>query len=406
MSLRAKILWLFAVFAVIPILTVGVLDYIMYRGVNRTSAQMRVEVAGAAGAADSEAPVAGERLRRLLFLLTILLLTSLAFSALIKRVMRSLGELTMAAEQIGRGDFVPWLPPPGEDEIGRLSLAIGTMGEQIKMMLRQVEQGHQLAVIGEFAAYLAHEIRNPLSSLKLNLQVAARGVRDSEVAGDLSQVLDTCVQEINRLDRVVQAILQLGRVEPITRAPCSVHDVIAGTLDLVRLQLTRRMVRVELIHGATNDKVLAGGEQLKGVLLNLFLNAAEAMPEGGRLEIRTRNAVMRHLRPAIMIQVADEGAGVAPGLRDSIFDPFITTKRDGSGLGLPLALRSVRHLGGDLHYEKSSEIERGAVFVITLPLLEPDMDGGSRSGADLVAGPALEGRLVTAHGGRQQGREA
>lgn len=399
MSLRAKILWLFAVFAVIPILTVGVLDYIMYSDIDRISTLRRVEVVtGKGGVCESTTMADGERLRRLLFLLTIMLLTSIAFNALIKRVMRSLEELTIAAEQIGRGDFVPWLPPPGEDEIGRLSVAIGTMGEQIKVMLRQVEQSHQLAVIGEFAAYLAHEIRNPLSSLKLNLQVAARGIRDCAEAEHLSQVLGTCVQEINRLDQVVQTILQLGWGEPDLRTPCSVHGVIAETLDLVRLQLTRRTVVVEYRRDALDDQVLAGAEQLKGVLLNLFLNAAEAMPEGGRLRIETRNTVLRNLQPAITITVADEGVGIAPEIRDSIFTPFFTTKRDGSGLGLPLALRSLRHLGGDLRYEKSSEIERGATFVITIPLVEVEVEVGSRASADLVARASLEDRLIPGQG--------
>jgi signal transduction histidine kinase len=387
MSLRAKILWLFAVFAVIPILTVGVMDYIAYIGANRALVHQRVElVAGTAVADEFVIAADNERVRRLLFIVAVVLLTSLAFSILINRVMRSLGELTVAAEEIGRGDFSPWLPPPGEDEVGRLSLALAAMGEKIRDMLRQVEQGRQLAVVGEFASYLAHEIRNPLSSLKLNLQGVARGVRAGEVGAQLPEVLETCVREINRLDRVVQTILRLGHTESANRAPCSVHSVIDEAVELVRLQFTRRGVRVELYNEAAAHQVLASSEQLKGVLLNLFLNAADAMPEGGLLRVRTRNGVARDLQPAVMIHVVDEGAGISPELRDRIFDPFFTTKRDGSGIGLPLALRSLRHYGGDLAYDKASEIERGAAFVITLPLLDLDA-GGPQPGPGSAMSP-------------------
>lgn len=228
-----------------------------------------------------------------------------------------------------------------------------------------------MAIIGEFASYLAHEIRNPLSSLKLNLQGVARGVRVGEVGPHLPQLLDTCIQEINRLDRVVHAILRLGNKEYSTQAPCSVHGVIAEVVELVRLQFTRRGVVVEVVDQATADLVLASSEQLKGVFLNLFLNAADAMPDGGHLRVTTRNAPTRGMEPQIIIHVLDEGKGIPPELRGSIFDPFFTTKRDGSGLGLPLALRSIRAFGGDLRYEKSSEMERGAAFTITLPLMDP-----------------------------------
>lgn len=115
MSLRAKILWFFTVFAVIPILTVGVLDYVMYRHAYRTHFQQRMEHAVGSDVADDFVVAKDtERLRRLLFLVAVVLLTSMAFSLLLNRVMRSLGELTAAAEKIGRGDFAPWLPLPAK----------------------------------------------------------------------------------------------------------------------------------------------------------------------------------------------------------------------------------------------------------------------------------------------------
>jgi two-component system sensor histidine kinase AtoS len=390
MSLRARILWLFAIFAVVPILAVGIVDYIVSVSVVRELVHQRLEVvAPAAVGSTTENGLAAAynigRATRLLFVMVVMLVTSVAFSLLINRVMRSLGKLTAAAEAIGRGDFTPWLPPPGEDEVGRLSFALGSMVERVGQMLRQVEQNRQLAVVGEFASYLAHEIRNPLSSLKLNLQGAARDVRAGEVGESLPQVLETCVQEINRLDRVVHTILRLGRTEPGVREPCSVHEVLDEAVALIGVQLTRRRIRVQLQRQAFAQRVLASAEQLKGVFLNLFLNAADAMPQGGRLRIWTRNDLAHDGGPAVWIHIADDGAGIPPELRERIFDPFFTTKRDGSGIGLSLALRTLRDYGGDLTYAKSSEIEPGSEFIIVIPLLYPDEDDAEPGSGAVLA---------------------
>jgi signal transduction histidine kinase len=379
MSLRANILWLFAIFAVIPILTVGVVDYVISARVIREVVQQRVEVVSGSALGTAVADeIAGiydrDRTTRLFFVVSVMLLTSLAFSLLINRVMRSLEKLTAAAEAIGRGDLTRWLPLPGEDEIGRLSFAIGSMVERIGQMLRQVEQGRKLAVVGEFAAYLAHEIRNPLSSLKLNLQGVARDIRSAPASTHLAQVLGTCVEEINRLDRVVHTILRLGRTEPGTVAPCSVHGVIGEAVALIGMQLTRHQIEVDLRQQAAADRVMASSGQFKGVLMNLFLNAIDAMPRGGELRIWTRNDLTHDGRPVIRIHIADDGMGIPPELRDRIFDPFFTTKRDGTGIGLSLALHTLRQHGGDLAYEKRSEMEPGAEFIITLPLLDADAE--------------------------------
>lgn len=374
MSLRAKILWLFGVFAVTPILTVAVVDYTISTNLTRELVHQQADAQpGKVLGTAPEIVHDNDRARRLLFVVVVVLVTSVAFSLLINRVMRSLGELTAAAEAIGRGDLTPWLPPPGDDEVGRLSFALGSMVEKIGQTLRQMEQSRQLAVVGEFASYLAHEIRNPLSSLKLNLQGISRKVLAGEVSEQMPQVLETCMQEINRLDRVVQSILRLGRPESESRAPCSVHEVIGEAVALIGMQLNRRGIEVEVSLQAFDDRVLASGEQLKGVLLNLFLNGADAMPEGGRLRIWTRNEESGQDQPTLWIHIADDGSGIPPELRNRIFDPFFTTKRHGSGIGLSLALRMLRHLGGNLNYEKSSEIEPGAEFIITLPRLDMEL---------------------------------
>jgi signal transduction histidine kinase len=141
-------------------------------------------------------------------------------------------------------------------------------------------------------------------------------------------------------------------------------------MELLGMQLNRNGIELEIRREAFADRVMASSEQLKGVLINLFLNAADAMPRGGVLRIWTHNDAVLADRPGIKLHLADNGAGISPELRDRIFDPFFTTKRDGSGIGLPLALHTLRLYGGDLVYEKRSEIEPGTEFIVSLPLME------------------------------------
>lgn len=356
MSLRAKILILFAMFAVLPVLAIAVVDHLHSIHVLRELGR---------GPVASHGPA---RARFLLFTVSIVLATSLAFSLVISRIMRSLEQLIAAAEEIGRGDFRPWLPPPGDDEVGRLSLAIGRMVEKLGEMLREVEESRQMAAVGELASYLAHEIRNPLSSIKLNLQGLAREARTGSISDEFPDVIETCILEIKRLDRVVHAVLRLGQPDRGTRVPCSIHDLIDDAIILMSPDFDRRNVRVEVRRQAFYDRILASNGQLKGVLLNLFLNAAEAMPNGGRIRVWSRNAEGADGRPTICVHIADDGAGIPGDLRERIFQPFFTTKKEGTGIGLPLALRTLREHGGSLAYEKSSELEPGAEFVIRLPL--------------------------------------
>jgi signal transduction histidine kinase len=224
-----------------------------------------------------------------------------------------------------------------------------------------------LAVVGQFASQLSHEIRNPLTSIKLNLQSLQRDAAAGRMPEESARPVDICLREVSRLDRVVRGVLDVARTRVVTREPCSVHAALAEALEVLRAQIEEQSIEVHEDLRASRDTVRGDAEQLKGVLLNLLLNAAEAMPDGGTLWVSTETRDAAETGASVIrVRVADEGPGVPAELRERIFEPFFSTKEEGVGFGLALAQHAVEEHDGTLTLADSAEI--GAVFVVELPL--------------------------------------
>jgi signal transduction histidine kinase len=322
------------------------------------------------GAVDEfAAPFIQTRLVNLALVLLVTAATAVAFVVLMRRATRSLDALTRAADEVGAGNFAPALPAAGRDEVGRLSAAFALMVGRIRDILREIETSRNMAAVGEFASHLAHEIRNPLTSIKLNLQRLERDVQARSLPPEAQVPVGICLREIERLDRVVRGVLTLGRERPARRVACSVHEIVGDALAVVRAQLEEQHVTVETGFQAPADRVQGEPEHLKAVFLNLFLNAAEAMLRGGRLRVTTEcDGTSGEGAPRIRVHVSDTGGGIGPELRERIFHPFYSTKALGTGFGLPLALRTVEEHGGRLELMAPGEAPGGAEFVVELPL--------------------------------------
>jgi two-component system, NtrC family, nitrogen regulation sensor histidine kinase NtrY len=299
------------------------------------------------------------------------LIAATGFFLVLWRATASLRILTAAADEVGHGNFEPRLPAVGEDEVGRLARAFSLMTGRVREMMAQVERGRQMAAVGEFANEIAHEIRNPLTSIKLNLQALERGARQDLVASPLVRPLEISLREVQRLDRVVHGVLRLGRDRSAERATVALQQVVQRALDVARPQLEQRGVHVAVTSTSARDQVLADAAQVEAALLNLLLNAAEATPPGGVVRVSV-DASDGGEGSRVRVRIQDGGAGVAPELRERIFQPFFTTKPGGTGLGLALAQRTAEEHGGRLTLatDEPSEFtsgERGAVFVLELP---------------------------------------
>jgi signal transduction histidine kinase len=328
-------------------------------------------VLSSAAVAEYAGPLTRGRSMDLLLALFVTLAIAIAFLLVSRRVTAPLESLTLAAAAVGRGDFAPRLPPVREDEVGKLADAFRRMSEQLGETMRELESSRQMAAVGQFAAQIAHEIRNPLTSIKLNLQSLEREIRDGTFGEESSRPLEICIQEIQRLDRVVRGVLQLGRTRTqlAARERVAIHQLLSSAVDLARGEFAARSITIDLRCDAGFDVVHADEDELRGVLLNLLRNAAEALPDGGRIRVAT-SAIDGPAGLALHVRVADDGPGIPARDRANVFDPFYSTKKHGNGLGLALATRDIeRHRGRLSLLDEPGELG-GATFTIDLPLAE------------------------------------
>lgn len=318
----------------------------------------------------------------LLLVLLVAALVGSVFLFMARRATRSLEALTVAAERVGKGDLAPVLPPPGKDEVGRLSAAFDLMVDEVRGMLHRVEETREMAVMGEFASSISHEIRNPLTSIKLNLQSLDREAEQEGISSESVHSLQICLREVARLDQAVHRILDMARTHPPTRVASSLHEILHESVDLLRPQFDAQGVEVSLRLEASKDTVLADPEDLKSVFVNLLVNAGEAMPDGGTVRLTTENPSEGESRGTIRILTNDDGPGVPEAVRERIFRPFVSTKDDGTGFGLAIArVMTQEHQGrielaaGDgVEGEAGKGAEGGANFVVELPLHDPSSE--------------------------------
>jgi signal transduction histidine kinase len=253
------------------------------------------------------------------------------------------------------------------DELRRAAAELETRVEQRTQELRatqvQVIRAEKLAAVGRLAASVAHEVNNPLQAIALHLQlITEEGLNEVSVTQ-----MDIVNQELNRISGIVQRLLEFQRPQQGQgeRAPQNVTRLLDNVLILAGKQLQNKNIAVRREGSEHFEAVLANGDQLKQVFLNLVLNAAEAMPDGGELSICTRQE-----EDAITIAFNDTGQGLAPEIMPNIFEPFFSTRPDGSGLGLAVSHDIVTAHGGTL--EAVNRPEQGASFIVTLPLYRSD----------------------------------
>jgi signal transduction histidine kinase len=302
----------------------------------------------------------GARQSDLLVALLLVALVSGVFLVTTRRTTASLRALTDASERVGKGDLDPPLPSPGPDEVGKLSAAFGLMVGQVRTMVRRVEETRQLAVMGELASNVSHQIRNPLTSIKLNLQGLAEEAEAEGMSETSARSLKICLREVAHLEEAVRKMRELARTHPPQRLETSLHEVVREAVELLRSQMDARGVTVVLGLEASRDRVLADPEELKSVFVHLLVNAEEAMEEAGTIHVSTDNPTGAEKGNMIQVRVRDEGPGVPKEIREQIFRPFVTTKKDGTGFGLAVARLTIQEHGGRILLESSGEEPNGA----------------------------------------------
>jgi signal transduction histidine kinase len=235
----------------------------------------------------------------------------------------------------------------------------------------QMKERDRLAALGQMAAGLAHEIRNPLGAIKGAAQLLrpAPGAGEGSDPGESAEYTSIIVEEVNRLDRVVSQFLGYARPDRGQRQPLSINEVVHKTLPL--LEAEAKGVRITTQLAPELPQVRADAEQLRQVFLNLGINAIQAMEEGGTLTVttRVRSGTKRgELATFVEIAFQDTGKGIPEDSVSDIFIPFYTTKQGGTGLGLPICQRIVENHRGSI--EVRSQLGVGSIFTVLLPLAD------------------------------------
>jgi signal transduction histidine kinase len=268
----------------------------------------------------------------------------------------------------------------GEGDPNRFGNEVKTLSHRVRVLLHDVDQSHselernretlaqteKLALVGTLAASMAHSIRNPFTSVQMRLFSLSRSL---ELDDAQKEDLEVIAAEIRRIDTIVQNFLEFSRPPKLKMQPISPSSVVDSAIRLLEHRLKSYGVIVRVSGLRPLPQVSADPEQLKEVLVNIIINACEAMSRGGSISIAESTEDHPLLKQVAVIRIRDSGPGISTPVLANIFQPFFSTKADGTGLGLSISQRIISEHRGRL--EVQSTAGEGAEFIITLPLGDP-----------------------------------
>ncbi len=248
---------------------------------------------------------------------------------------------------------------------GVLGLIVDAEVTQLKLKQSQdsLMQSEKMALIGKLAAGTAHSIRNPLTSVKMRLFSLNRSSTLTEAQRDDLKVISG---EILQVNKIVENFLEFSRPPKLVMKRMSPSMVVDSAVYLLGQRLNSYHVSLKIVRSEVLSETLIDPEQLKEVIVNIIINACEAMKKGGSIIIYENEIALEPLKKLDVIRITDDGEGIPEENKEKIFDPFFTTKEEGTGLGLSIAFNIIHEHGGWL--EATSEKSRGTSFIITLPV--------------------------------------
>ncbi|HPW20414.1 MAG TPA: cache domain-containing protein [Vicinamibacterales bacterium] len=302
-----------------------------------------------------------------------------------KRISAPIHELTVAARRIAEGEYARVAERSTDDEIGDLSRSFNTMTTELqaahqalresadqlerkvesrtaelRRMQAQLIQSEKMVAIGKLAAGVAHEINNPLTGVLTNSSLMLEDLPDGH---PWREDLQTIVNETLRCRKIVKGLLDFSRQTKPQRTQLELNQLVEDVLALVRNQTVFRSIKITYDLDPRLPRVLADADQMRQVVLNIVLNAAEAMAQGGELRL---SSSWDPARRTVDVAVSDTGPGMPDDVRARLFEPFFTTKRTGTGLGLSVAYGLVERHHGELLVDSARG--RGTTFTIRLPI--------------------------------------
>jgi signal transduction histidine kinase len=280
---------------------------------------------------------------------------------------RSLRDLSDAADAVSRGDLSHHVPVGGKDEVGRVAEAFNTMTQSLVGTLERLSTRESLAAVGQFAASLAHEVRNPLTAIRLDLQRVQEALpADFDLYEDHARALD----EIQRLNDTVESALASARTGASQEVRVDLKGPIHAAAQASAPAFTRNGAELTLDLAPPPSIVLGDEGALEQLFLNLLQNAAEALTVGGDVVVTSNTE-----DGDAVVVVSDSGPGLPPELLEKVFEPLFTTRPEGTGLGLTVARRIAMAHGGTLELESAPA--GGLRAVVRLPIINEVTAGGS-----------------------------
>jgi signal transduction histidine kinase len=291
------------------------------------------------------------------------LAVGLVVSLHVRRLLAPLARVTGRARAVAAGDLTAREVAPSDDEIGQLEGAFEKMVSGLSRAQSLALSNERLAAIGKMAAHVTHEIRNPLSAMGLNIEMLEEELSQSEGAqrSEVKNLLTAIQREVQRLEHLSEEYLRVARLPQPRMEAEDVAAVVGEVVVFARPEIELARCTVALTVDPSLPPALFDEAQLRQALLNLLRNAREAMPDGGRIDVRVAAEGM-----SVVIEVADRGGGIPEPIRARVFDPFFSTKGEGTGLGLAITRHIVESHGGSVTCEPREG--GGTRFRIALPI--------------------------------------
>ena len=241
-------------------------------------------------------------------------------------------------------------------EVADLTVQIEQMVQELQQREYELLRSEQLAAVGQLAAGVAHEIRNPLTAIKMLVQSAQEGT--SDLTPEDLRIIES---EIRRAEQSLQSFLDFARPPKLVRSSTDLIELIRTVMTLLRGRLEKQQIEVQLDLPQSVIPMTVDGERIRRVILNLCWNALDAMPQGGRLTVRT---AVRPTKQVVLV-IEDTGPGISKLIFPRLFEPFASSKDTGLGLGLAISKRIVEDHGGSISVV--NRLEGGATFFVKLP---------------------------------------
>jgi two-component system sensor histidine kinase HydH len=249
-------------------------------------------------------------------------------------------------------------------QIDRVLMRVKQAADQLRRHQQELLRAEQLAAVGQLAASVAHEIRNPLTSIKILVDIARRPEAPQTLT---KQDLEVIHEEVGKLEQTVQTLLDFAKPPKIQQCETDLRQVLTQAVNLVRPKAQQQGVTIDVCGPEAAMPCWIDAGQMGNVFVNLLMNSMDALPEGGTIEI----ALEKLGTEAVRVRVSDNGPGIADEMLSKLFHPFSSTKVTGTGLGLSICQRIVREHAGSIDYESSPQ--GGARFTVTLPKCSPEI---------------------------------